>query len=218
MLSLFPFMCFARLLSRSIHLLEKHKQSTMNCQEYLTLFEGILNSKAPQPPYDNPDYFEYTRLNFSRMNRWMKTLELDQGLVHELKGLAKRQHWIIIVEPWCGDVAHSLPFLVRLAGQNPIITYELQLRDSEPFLINSYLTRGTKSIPKLIVRDEEGKDLFTWGARPEAAQQLMNELKASNTDWETVKVQLQNWYNADKGVSLQRELLHLMKESGRLAA
>lgn len=189
----------------------------MNYQEYTALFERIINSDNPPPPYDNPDYLEYTRLNYSRMTRWNKTLQLDDELVAVLKSLQKRQHWIIIVEPWCGDVAHSLPFLVRLAEQSPMITYELQLRDSEPFLINAYLTRGTKSIPKLIIRDEEGADLATWGARPEAAQQMMDELKAANTDWETVKVRLQNWYNNDKGVSLQRELLQLVKNSGQFA-
>ena len=189
----------------------------MNYSEYTALFEEIIKSEQPQPPYDNPDYLEYTRLNYSRMTRWNKTLQLDEELVDALKGLDRQQHWIIIVEPWCGDVAHTLPFLVRLAEQSPKVTYELQLRDSEPFLINSYLTNGTKSIPKLIVRDAEGADLFIWGARPEAAQQMMNELKAANTDWETVKVELQNWYNRDKGVSLQRELLHLLRNTAHPA-
>lgn len=119
----------------------------------------------------------------------------------------QRQHWIIIKEAWCGDAAHSLPFLIRLTEVNPLITYELQLRDTAPFLINSYLTKGTKSIPKLIVRDEQGADLFTWGARPRGAQQLMENLKSSNTDAATTKLQLQNWYNQDKGASLQQELM-----------
>jgi Thioredoxin len=181
----------------------------MNNQEFLRLFDEILQSDNPQPPYDNPAYLEYTRLNQSRMNRWMRTMQLDEELIKELKNISRRQHWIIIVEPWCGDVAHSLPFLIQLAEQSPLISYDLQLRDSEPFLINSYLTNGTKSIPKLIVRDEEGNDLFTWGARPVAAQQLMEDLKAANADFETIKTQLQNWYNTNKGKSLQQELLKL---------
>lgn len=183
----------------------------MNYHEFLQLFEEILYSQNPQPPYDNPAYLEYTRLNLSRMNRWMKTMQLDDDLVKKLKNSSKRQHWIIIVEPWCGDVAHSLPFLIQLAEQSPLISYDLQLRDSEPFLINSYLTNGTKSIPKLIVRDEKGNDLFTWGARPVTAQQLMEGLKAASADFEIIKTQLQNWYNMDKGKSLQQELLQLFE-------
>jgi hypothetical protein len=101
--------------------------------------------------------------------------------------------------------------LIQLAELNQLILYDLQLRDQEPFLINSYLTNGTKSIPKLIVRDEAGKDLFTYGPRPKVAQQLVNDLKASNVNYDTLNTELQNWYNKDKGVELQKELLQLFK-------
>jgi hypothetical protein len=72
-----------------------------------------------------------------------------------------------------------------------------------------YLTNGTKSIPKLIVRDEAGNDLLTYGPRPKATQQLVNRLKAANVDYETLNTEVQNWYNKDKGVELQKELLQL---------
>ncbi len=68
----------------------------------------------------------------------MKTMQLNEKLVEMLKSYDERQHWKIITEAWCGDAAHTLPFLVRLAEINPSITYELQLRDTAPFLINSY--------------------------------------------------------------------------------
>lgn len=183
----------------------------MNFETYLHLFEKIVAYPDPQPPYDNPDYMDYTRLNHARMKRWMNTAQLDEELVQLIKSKSESQHWIIIVEPWCGDVAPSLPFILKLAEQNPQFAYDLQLRDSEPFLINSYLTRGTKSIPKLIVRNETGNDLFTWGPRPAEAQQLMEKLKAENADFATMKIELQNWYNNDKGKSLQAELKELLR-------
>ena len=181
----------------------------MDYIDYLKLFEKITNSNQPEPPYTDPKYLTYAKLNYSRMNRWQKTLQLNEDLVNELKKINSAQQWIILAEPWCGDAAPTVPFLVKLAEQNPLIQYDLQLRDEEPFLINSYLTSGTKSIPKLIVRDAAGNDLFTWGPRPRAAQQLVNDLKASNVDYETLSTQLQNWYNKDKGVELQKELLQL---------
>lgn len=183
----------------------------MTYQAYKDLFEEILSSKSPQPPYDQEDYMTYTKVNLARMKRWDKTMALDQELADEIKSLDQPQHWIIIVEPWCGDAAHILPFLVRLAQLNPLITYDLQLRDAEPFLINSYLTNGGKSIPKLIVRDHQGNDIFTWGPRPNGAQQLMEELKAANADFEMIKMELQQWYNTDKGQELFSELLGFFK-------
>ena len=182
----------------------------MNYSEYKNLFESILNSKDPMPPYDAADYLNYTRLNFSRLKRWDKTLQLDQELVNQLKGLESKQHWIVICEPWCGDAAHVVPFLVRLAEESELVSYELQLRDSHPYLIENYLTNGGKSIPKLIVRDEEGKDIFTWGPRPDGAQKLMTDLKSAGVDFETIKMELQNWYNRDKGQEIFQELKELI--------
>lgn len=179
----------------------------MDYQQYHKLVEDILENKDPQPPYNDEAYMNYTKLNQARMKRWDKQLEGNAQLIGKLKALNKPQHWIIITEPWCGDAAHIVPFLVYLAGQSDHITYDLQLRDSEPFLIDAYLTGGSKSIPKLIVRDEEQNDIFTWGPRPQEAQSLMAKLKAENADFETIKTALQNWYNSDKGASLYGELL-----------
>jgi hypothetical protein len=181
----------------------------MNYTAYKQLFDKILNDPNFAHPYDDANYVDYTRLHKSRTNRWDKHLSLDQNLVSRIKQITSPQLWIIITEPWCGDAAHIVPFLIRLAEQNDLISYDIQLRDSEPFLIESYLTRGTKSIPKLIVRDENGSDLFQWGPRPKGAQELRDKMKADNADFETTKIALQNWYNQDKGVSLYNELAAL---------
>ncbi|SEW45213.1 Thioredoxin [Chitinophaga arvensicola] len=179
----------------------------MNYEAYKQLFDEILDNPNPGYPYNNEQYFNYTRLNKSRMRRWDKQLVLDEKLVNRIKEISERQHWIIITEPWCGDAAHIIPFLIRMTEQNDGISYDIQLRDTPPLLIESYLTAGTKSIPKLIVRDMAGNDLFVWGPRPVGAQTLREQLKADQADAEASKVALQNWYNEDRGKSLQEELV-----------
>ncbi len=183
----------------------------MNYTEYKNLFDEILNSSAPPAPYNDEAYLSYTKLNRSRMNRWDKQMQLDDGLVSAIRNEKAIRKWIIITEPWCGDAAHIVPFLVKLAEQGENISYEILLRDKEPFLIENYLTNGTRSIPKLIVRDENGKDIFTWGPRPAGAQKLVEELKATGADFEATKIALQNWYNEDKGSSVFSELKQLLK-------
>ncbi|MFD2874142.1 thioredoxin family protein [Mucilaginibacter ximonensis] len=179
----------------------------MTYADYNNLFQQILDSEHPHAPYDAADYLHYTRLNQTRMRRWDRQLTLNNQLVDALKKLDQKQHWIIITEPWCGDAAHILPFLMQLAACNPLISYDIQLRDSPPFLIESYLTNGAKSIPKLIVRDEHGADIFNWGPRPKPAQQLRDTLKAADASYDVINNALQQWYNQDKGVSLCEELL-----------
>ncbi|NIG54918.1 thioredoxin family protein [Chitinophaga sp. Cy-1792] len=185
----------------------------MDFNAYEAVFQEILHNPSPSAPYNNPDYLNYTKLNWSRQSRWLKTGKLNDDLATAIKNIAAPQQWIIITEPWCGDASHSVPFIQMLAALNPLITTDYQLRDSPPHLIQQYLTNGTsKSIPKLIMRDAAGKDIAVWGPRPAECQVLYDELHASKADFETLKIALQQWYNEDKGVSLQRELLLLIQQ------
>lgn len=178
----------------------------MDFPRYLRLFEDILHAQPPQAPYDNPAYLDYTKLNWSRMNRWLKKGVLYGAVLDAVGRVSAPQQWIVITEPWCGDAAHSVPFIQLIAQQNPLISVTYELRDSAPFRINEYLTNGSKSIPKLVIRDAEGNDLATWGPRPAECQLLFDKLKTEGADFETQKLALQNWYNADKGQSVQSEL------------
>jgi len=180
----------------------------MNYTGYKQLIDEILDNPSPAAPYDDDMYLDYTKLNRSRMKRWDKHSMLDGNLISRLQEIRSPQHWIIITEPWCGDAAHIVPFLIKMTEQSQYISYDIQLRDCEPFLIESYLTNGTRSIPKLIVRDETGNDIFNWGPRPKGAQEIVDRMKAANADFETTKIVLQNWYNNDKGVSLCKELIN----------
>ena len=182
----------------------------MDFESYLSEFESILNAPSPIAPYDNPDYLDYTKLNWSRMNRWLKKGELSEQLVDTIKGIAQPQQWIVITEPWCGDAAHSVPFLYLAAQLNPLVSVDYELRDAAPFRINDYLTNGSKSIPKLIIRDGQGNDLAVWGPRPIECQKLFDQLKAEEADFEMQKTALQKWYNEDKGKSLQAELTAIL--------
>lgn len=182
----------------------------MDFQQYQTHFQDILSSPNPSAPYDNADYLDYTKLNWSRQQRWLKTGLLNPILSKAIADIDKPQQWIIITEPWCGDASHTVPFIHMLTQLNPLINASYQLRDTEPFLIEQYLTNGGKAIPKLIVRDEAGNDLVNWGPRPVACQEVYSKLTAEKADFETVKTELQKWYNQDKGVSFQQELLEAL--------
>lgn len=180
----------------------------MNYKQYHDLFDKILQQSTPTPPYDKNSYLEIVKLNQARMKTWDNTLELSEELLAELKKVDKKQHWILIAEPWCLEASHILPFLVKMAQESEFITYDIQLRDSEPFLIYAYLTNGTKGIPKMVVRDENDNDLFVWGPRPAKAQAFRDHLSAANSTSDTIKQALLQWYKADKGKSLNTEILH----------
>jgi hypothetical protein len=182
----------------------------MDFESYQKRFLEILEGNVATEPYNSPDYLNYARLNWARQQRWFKTGILNTDLVETIKKINQEQFWIVITEPWCGDAAHTLPFIHKIAVQNPLINVSYVLRDTEPFLIDQYLTRGSRSIPKLIIRNKEGRDLAVWGSRPAGCQLLYDKLLSENTDVGQKKIALQKWYNEDKGQSFQLELLDLL--------
>lgn len=183
----------------------------MNFQEYAALFDNILNAEKPTPPYDNADYFQYTKMNRSRMNRWLKQNPLTEETKAVIASISQKQQWIVITEPWCGDAAHIVPILYLMSGENDHISFSLQLRDSGSE-IEQYLTGGTRSIPILIVRDANGNDLFHWGPRPAAAKKVYEALKEKKADFEETKIALQQVYNSDKSTGIQQEVCTLLQQ------
>lgn len=184
----------------------------MNWQEYLDYTHEIVNSTNPQPPYDNPDYHQYTKMNDARMRRWLKTNPLTEETKTIVKNISEPQQWIVITEPWCGDAAHIVPVIYLMSSLNDKISFRLQLRDSNSD-IEKYLTAGTRSIPMLIVRNEKGEDIFYWGPRPKEGQELYLSLKERKADFEEVKVAIQNYYNGDKALSTQGEIAQLLEKN-----
>lgn len=183
----------------------------MDFQAYLSKFEEILNSTNPVEPYTDSDYLEYAKLNFSRTKRWLKTGKLSADMVTAIKSITKPQTWVVITEPWCGDAAHSVPFIEMMAKENPLITTVYELRDTES-RIDEYLTNGSKSIPKLIIKDENGVDISVWGPRPEECQSFFLKSVEDKTDLDKVKETLQLWYNQDKGKEIQHELMQIIQQ------
>lgn len=185
----------------------------MNANIYQQLFISILADPMPAHPYDSPTYLNYVKLNQRRMERWMKQGILNPELIAAVQRIDKPQTWTIITEPWCGDAAHTQPFIERVAAMNALITIDFQLRDSPPFLIESHLTNGKRAIPKLIITDSQENEIASWGSRPAQCQALFHQLVAARVPHDEKEIAIQKWYNEDKGVSVQLELLAILQQA-----
>ena len=179
----------------------------MTPSEYIATFE------LENPGYSSypTNYQQYIPLNKSRFTRSLKQGVITQELTEVIRAINEKQDWVIITEPWCGDAAQIVPYLFKIAALNPLINVLVQLRDSHSE-IESYLSNGKMSIPKLIVRNKQGIDLFIWGPQPKAIEILMINLVNDNLSKEVLKVSEQKWYNDDKGRGLQDEILELIKD------
>lgn len=178
---------------------------------YTTYRKQVNDAVAAGGPIgtmEGPKYLEYTSLNNRRMDRLEKTLKINPELEALIRAIEEPLVWVVITEGWCGDAAQNLPFIAALADLNPQIELRLFFRDQHPELMDAYLTNGGKAIPKLIVlRAADLQELGTWGPRPAAAQELMNDWKASGgTDYTVISEAIHGWYAKDRLTTLQEEL------------
>jgi hypothetical protein len=79
--------------------------------------------------------------------------------------------------------------------------------------MDNYLTNGTRSIPKLVSFDEEGNEIFQWGARPKAAQELVTDLKTQGFEKKYYLEKLHSWYARNRGSDIEKEILQLLKNT-----
>lgn len=161
-----------------------------------------------------PALVNFTALNARRMSRLNKTVILHPELVHLAEQVSEPQEWLMITEAWCGDSAQILPVIAKIASVSHKISLRIVLRDENPELMDKYLTNGSRSIPKLISKDSEGNDLFTWGPRPEPAQEIFMEWKKepADRDWNIFEKELHTWYTLDKSLSIQKEFVQILKK------
>ncbi len=181
--------------------------------EYRSLIFTYAQEGKTTGLISSPDYINYTKLNESRMHRLDKTIEVTQETKALLENLSKEYIWLVISETWCGDAAQVVPVINKMAEVASKIDLRIVLRDENEDLMNLFLTNGTKSIPKLIIIEKEtGEVVGDFGPRPTQAKQLIIDYKAAHgvVD-ETAKIELQKWYLADKGVSIQNEICALIK-------
>ena len=157
----------------------------------------------------------YGKLNRQRMSRLEKTIVIDDAILLSIATNEREMIWLIITEGWCGDAAQNVPVIEKIAAESGKIDTRYILRDENLELMDEFLTDGARSIPKLIAIDPLTFEVvFTWGPRPEAAQDVYVQMKSDGTEKADILEQMQRWYNADKGVSIQREFEVLVRRAG----
>lgn len=187
-------------------------KSLLSVEEYNTYFEKVSTKEIVEKPYDEEFYFLYTEANFKRRESIKNKVELNKKLYNELNEELENWTWILITEPWCGDASFIQPVLeaICLAGG---IDIKIALRDKNEELMNAYLTNGGKSIPKLVVLDQNYREVFNWGPRPAELQiQIQKLLNGGGSTDEKLKLAHQ-WYRKYGNEAIQQELLDLIKKN-----
>ncbi|TPG38807.1 thioredoxin family protein [Flavobacterium pectinovorum] len=182
--------------------------------EYRKLVTDLLSEGKSTGNEQSESLTHYTSLNEARMNRLEKTIKISEEVISKLQNLDNHYIWLVLSEGWCGDAAQILPIIDKMAHEsNKKVDLRIVLRDQNDDLMSYYLTNGGRAIPKVVVICKEaGIVRADWGPRPKGATELMaNYKKEFGVIDEKIKTDLQLWYLADKGVSVQEELVEIME-------
>ena len=181
---------------------------------YRQLIDEALAQGRTTGPQQSEALTAYTALNVQRMSRLDKTVKLLPELVAAASGLADNYIWLIITEGWCGDAAQLVPVIEAVAQASAgHLRTAYVLRDDNPYLIDRYLTNGTRSIPKLVVLHADTlAEVLHWGPRPAEAQALLTRLRAEGMAHDDYVREIHAWYAHDRTQATQHELLAVVQQ------
>ncbi len=183
----------------------------MNYAEFKKQMKQKVENTNPELlDEDERTLYNYRKLNLHRTSRIDKVYHVPEGLASIIHSIDKPQLWMILTEDWCGDSAQNIPYIVKMAEQNSLITLGFVERDKNPDIMDLYLTNGTKAIPKLIAFDENGYELFQWGPRPTDVQSLVIQWKKSGMAKNEFAEKLHLWYASNRGKSLEQDFFTLL--------
>ena len=180
--------------------------------DYRTLVSQLVEEQSTTGNEKTEALINYTMLNDRRMKRWDKTVKLSDDAKAKIQNFKNKVTWLVLTESWCGDAAHIMPVINKVAELNDNIDYKVVIRDENDALMNEFLTNGGRAIPKLIaINNETNEVIDTFGPRPNVATEMVKAYKEEHGKLTPeFKEDLQHWYNKDKGQSTIADLLHLL--------
>ncbi|NEW80230.1 MAG: thioredoxin family protein [Gelidibacter sp.] len=188
--------------------------NTISYSAYRNLIKKLIAEGKSTGIEQSDERLNFSMLNDKRMDRLDKTLKISDETQNSLNNLNKGFTFLVIAEGWCGDAAQILPIINKVSEASDKIEFKIVLRDENEDLMNQFLTNGSKSIPKVLILDQENNVLDSWGPRPGVASKMVLDYKALNGSLdEDFKKNLQIWYNKDKGNNTQEELIGLLQAS-----
>ena len=190
----------------------KIRGNAYSYNEFIQQVKKLFNQKQVTGSEQSEAKLEATKINIQRFDRLYKTTVLSEVLTLTIKSIKAPQMWYLIVEGWCGDCAQIVPVVAKISEVNPFIELKMVIRDENPEFMDSYLTNGGKSVPKLVCYDKQtGNEVAQWGLRPQKIQEKVKALKTSNPEisHDEFVLNVHTWYAQDKTQSIQSDFINL---------
>jgi len=186
--------------------MEKYWTDAISYAQYLQDVENKIEELKKSADEDDKLYLHYYQLGFTRMLRVDKTYKPQEELLEKFANKNFKGKFLIISEGWCGDASMIVPVVSGFFKEKAEV--KIAYRDQSD-LIDSYLTNGAKSIPIVLILDENNEVISHWGPRPEFGMTLLKKHKENPEEYtaDDFHNDLQIYYTKDKGKEIIEELL-----------
>ncbi len=189
--------------------MKEYWQNAVDFPQYLKDSEAKVEELQKSTAPDASNFLNYYQLGLTRMNRVLKTYKPYEEQLDALSKKDFKGKILIISEGWCGDAAMIVPVIYRFfQNRNDVkITY----RDQSS-LIDQYLTNGGKSIPIVLILNQEDEVIAHWGPRPKFGLELLKKYKENPETYtaDDFHNDLQIYYTKNKGQDIIEELLQML--------
>ncbi len=195
-------------------IITKSLRNSINYETFKKLVSKLLQENKSTGKEQSDNLLDYSILNDRRMKRLDKTIKISETNQQNLQNAKGNYIFLVLMESWCGDGAQILPILNKIVSFLPNTDLKIVLRDQNDDLMNQFLTNGGKAIPKLIILNKKDFTILAnWGPRPSLATKMVLDYKEKNGSLDAeFKKNLQIWYNKDKGVTTQKNIIKLIEK------
>ncbi len=158
-----------------------------------------------------PRYLQTVRKNADLWRGVHERVRLPNDLVAAARSLPGRWRLLALSEDWCGDAVNILPVVSRLADLLPNVELRVLSRDENLDIMDAHLTSGrSRSIPVVILYDEDFRERDWWGPRPRELQRwVMTEGMKMESGPRYARTR--RFYARDRGRAIVTEILAMIR-------
>ena len=157
-----------------------------------------------------PEFLATAEKNQELWHGIYQRASVPPDLVQQAMELGQNYHLLALSEDWCGDAVNLLPVVARFAEAVPNVQLRVLGRDANPDLMDAHLTGTSRSIPVVIIYDQDFNEIGWWGPRPTELQKWVKEVGLTMEKDERYR-HIRAWYARDKGRTTVQEIVGLME-------
>jgi len=162
-------------------------------------------------------FLERPKKNSDLWNALYKRAKVSDETAARVAQVRYPWHLLILSEDWCGDSLNTLPAVARLTEATPLIDMRIISREANPDLMSSHLTGLSRSIPVIMVLDDDFNERGWWGPRPGPLQTWVMERGLTLPKDERYR-EVRTWYVRDHGETALNELIEIIAKAEAVEA